>query len=255
MDGVDLAHVARGTPGFSGAELANLLNEAAILAAREGASAVQVAHVERARDRVMMGAERRGLLIDPEERHATAVHEAGHVAVGIAAPHTDPVHKVSIAPRGRALGVTHSLPERDRHLYRREYLLDQICMMLGGRAAEIEILGTMTAGASDDLERAAALGRRMVAELGMSDLGPICVKDASSRSQALLDRVEQVTGRLLEEQLARAQRIVADRRVQIGTLVEALLERDTLDAGEIRACFPLDSAAKPPSRLDVGALP
>ena len=244
MDGVDLAHVARGTPGFSGAELANLLNEAAILAAREGASAVQVAHVERARDRVMMGAERRGLVIDPGERRATAVHEAGHVAVGVSAEHTDPVHKVSIAPRGRALGVTHSLPERDRHLYRREYLLDQICMMLGGRAAEIEILGTMTAGASDDLERASALGRRMVAELGMSDLGPICVKDASSRSQALLDRVEQATGRLLEEQLARAQRIVGERRAEIGDLVEALLERDTLDAQEIRACFPEDFAAK-----------
>jgi cell division protease FtsH len=248
MDGVDLAHVARGTPGFSGAELANLLNEAAILAAREGASAVQVAHVERARDRVMMGAERRGLVIDPEERHATAVHEAGHVAVGVSAEHTDPVHKVSIAPRGRALGVTHSLPERDRHLYRREYLLDQICMMLGGRAAEIEILGTMTAGASDDLERAATLGRRMVAELGMSDLGPICVKDASSRSQALLDRVEEVTRRLLEEQLDRARRIVGERRAEIGNLVDALLERDTLDAGEIRACFPDDFAARARAR-------
>ncbi len=249
MDGVDLAHVARGTPGFSGAELANLLNEAAILAAREGASAVQYAHVERARDRVMMGAERRGLVIDPEERHATAVHEAGHVAVGVSAAHTDPVHKVSIAPRGSALGVTHSLPERDRHLYRREYLLDQICMMLGGRAAEIEILGTMTAGAADDLERAAALGRRMVAELGMSDLGPICVKDAASRSQALLDRVEQATGKLLDEQLARARQIVAARRAEIGTLVEALLERDTLDAGEIRACFSEDHAAKLRSSL------
>jgi cell division protease FtsH len=146
--------------------------------------------------------------------------------------------------------VTHSLPERDRHLYRREYLLDQICMMLGGRAAEIEILGTMTAGASDDLERAAALGRRMVAELGMSELGPICVKDTSSRSQALLDRVEEATRRLLEEQLARAQRIVGERRAEIGNLVEALLERDTLDAGEIRACFPDDAAAK--ARTKVG---
>ena len=244
MDGVDLAHVARGTPGFSGAELANLLNEAAILAAREGALAVQVAHVDRARDRVMMGAERRGLVIDPEERHATAVHEAGHVAVGVSAEHTDPLHKVSIAPRGRALGVTHSLPERDRYLYRREYLLDQICMMLGGRAAEIEILGTMTAGAADDLERAATLGRRMVAELGMSELGPICIKDTSSRSQALLDRVEEATRRLLEEQLARAQRIVGERRAEIESLVRALLERDTLDADEIRACFPDDTLAK-----------
>jgi cell division protease FtsH len=244
MDGVDLAHVARGTPGFSGAELANLLNEAAILAAREGASSVQGTHVERARDRAMMGAERKGLVIDASERYATAVHEAGHVAVGVSAEHTDPVHKVSIAPRGRALGVTHSLPERDRHLYRREYLLDQICMMLGGRAAEIEVLGTMTAGAADDLERAASLGRRMVAELGMSELGPICIKDATSRSQALLDRVEEVTQRLLEEQLARAQRIVAERRAEITQLVDALLERDTLDGEEILACFPSDAALR-----------
>jgi cell division protease FtsH len=244
MDGVDLAHIARGTPGFSGADLANLLNEAAILAAREGAASVQGSHVERARDRAMMGAERKGLVIDAEERYATAVHEAGHVAVGVAAEHTDPVHKVSIAPRGRALGVTHSLPERDRHLYGREYLLDQICMMLGGRAAEIEILGTMTAGASDDLERAAGLGRRMVAELGMSELGPICVKDTATRSQALLDRVEEVTRRLLEEQLARARRLVAERRAEIARLVDALLDRDTLDGGEIAACFPDDAASR-----------
>ncbi len=131
-DDVDLDHVARGTPGFSGAELANLLNEAAILAAREGAPAVEVSHIERARDRVLMGMERRGVLVDEGERYATAVHEAGHVAVGIAAEHTDPVHKVSILPRGRALGVTHSLPEKDRLMYRREYLEDQIAMMLGG---------------------------------------------------------------------------------------------------------------------------
>lgn len=244
MDGVDLAHIARGTPGFSGADLANLLNEAAILAAREGAASVQGTHVERARDRAMMGAERKGLAIDEGERYATAVHEAGHVAVGVAAEHTDPVHKVSIAPRGRALGVTHSLPERDRHLYRREYLLDQICMMLGGRAAEIEVLGTMTAGASDDLERAAGLGRRMVAELGMSELGPICIKDASTRSQALLDRVEEETRCLLEEQLARARRIVAERRPEIAQLVDELLERDTLDSGEIAACFPGDAVSR-----------
>src|SRR6185369_4162443 len=171
---VDLGRIARGTPGFSGADLANLLNEAAILAAREGASGVTVTHIERARDRAMMGMERSGFLFDEEERYATAVHEAGHVAVGVAAAHTDPVHKVSILPRGRALGVTHSLPERDRLMIKREYLEDQICMMLGGRAAEIEILGTMTAGAADDIERAATLSRRMVAELGMSELGPIC---------------------------------------------------------------------------------
>jgi cell division protease FtsH len=238
MDDVDLEHVARGTPGFSGAELANLLNEAAILATREGANGVEVSHIERARDRVLMGMERRGVLVDEDERYATAVHEAGHVAVGVAAEHTDPVHKVSILPRGRALGVTHSLPEKDRLMYRREYLVDQIAMMLGGRAAEMEILGTMTAGAADDIERAAGLARRMVAELGMSELGPICVKDAHAPvSQALLDRVEETSRRLLEDQLARAREIVRERRPAIDRLVAALLERDTVDAEEILGCF------------------
>jgi len=239
---VDLQHVARGTPGFSGAELANLLNEAAILAAREGAPAVEVSHIERARDRVLMGMERRGVLVDEDERYATAVHEAGHVAVGVTAANTDPVHKVSILPRGRALGVTHSLPEKDRLMYRREYLEDQIAMMLGGRAAEMEILGTMTAGAADDIERAAGLARKMVAELGMSELGPICVKEAhGTASQALLDRVEETSRRMLEEQLARARAIVRERREAIEKLVVALLERDTIGAEEIRRCFGEDA--------------
>jgi cell division protease FtsH len=186
--------------------------------------------------------ERKGVLVDREERHATAVHEAGHVAVGMAAEHTDPVHKVSILPRGRALGVTCSLPERDRLMHRREYLTDQLCLMLGGRAAEMEILGTMTAGAADDIERAAGLGRRMIAELGMSDLGPICLKDGSApHSEALLGRVEEATRQLLEDQLGRARLIVRERRAEIAALVEGLLARETLGAEEIAACFPRDA--------------
>jgi cell division protease FtsH len=244
-DDVDLHHVARTTPGFSGAELANLLNEAAILAAREGASSVQISHIERARDRVLMGTERKGVLVDEEDRYATAVHEAGHVAVGVAAAHTDPVHKVSILPRGRALGVTQSMPDKDRLMYRRELLEDQLCMMLGGRAAEMEILGTMTAGAADDIERAASLARKMVAELGMSDLGPICLKDAHApHSQALLDRVEETTRQILDAELARARRIVAARREEIARLVAQLLEHETLDAAAIQACFPGDARAQ-----------
>ena len=189
-----------------------------------------------------MGTERSGVLVDEEDRYATAVHEAGHVAVGVAAAHTDPVHKVSILPRGRALGVTQSMPDKDRLMYRRELLEDQICMMLGGRAAEMEILGTMTAGAADDIERAASLARKMVAELGMSDLGPICLKDPHARhSQALLDRVEETTRRLLDAELARARRIVADWREEIARLVGQLLEHETLDAEAIQACFPGDA--------------
>jgi cell division protease FtsH len=240
---VDLSRIAKGTPGFSGAELANLLNEAAILAAREGATGIQHTHIDRARDRVLMGPERRSMIMDEDERYATAVHEAGHVAVGMSVEHTDPVHKVSILPRGRALGVTQSLPERDRLMITKEYIEDQICMMLGGRAAELEILGTMTAGASDDIERATGLARRMVAELGMSEIGPMCVSEKVMHpSQALLDRVEETTRRLLDEQLARARRIMLEQRAEIDALVDGLLAQDTLDEGTIRACFP-DSRA------------
>ncbi len=241
---VSLSQVARQTPGFSGAELANLLNEAAILAARENADSVDHAHIERARERIILGAERKGMAVDEEERRATAVHEAGHVAVGVVALHTDPVHKVSILPRGRALGVTHSLPEKDRRLYTRELLLDRICMLLGGRAAELEILGTMTAGAADDIERASDLARKMVAELGMGELGPMCIKESGSpHSQGLQARVEEETQRLLENELRRARHIIVSRRTEIDAMVERLLEEDTLDAESIQSFFPADRRA------------
>jgi cell division protease FtsH len=243
---VDLSSVARGTPGFSGADLANLVNEAAILAARDGADTVEFLHLERARDRVLMGDERRGFLMDADERYATAVHEAGHVAVVVAAPHSDPVHKVSILPRGRALGVTQSLPERDRLMYKKEYLEDQICMLMGGRAAEKIILGTMTAGAADDIKRAAAIAHKMVAEFGMSELGCIHLcDDGQARSQTLLDRIEEEARAIVDFQLARACKIVEDRRAEMKHLVDQLLEADTLDAAQIRACFASDAAKKP----------
>ncbi len=168
---LDLSWVARGTPGFSGADLANLLNEAAIAATRDNSPAVGRTHIEYARDRILMGAERRGFMIDEDERYATAVHEAGHVAVGLAVKNGDPIHKVSILPRGRALGVTQSLPERDRLMKKREYLEDQIAVLLGGRAAEQILLNTMTAGASNDIQRAVEIARSMVSEFGMSPLG------------------------------------------------------------------------------------
>lgn len=235
---LDLQKVAQATPGLTGADLARLLNEAAILGAREGADSVTWDHVERARDRILMGDERHGMVMSEEERHATAVHEAGHVVVGIDCPNHDPIHKVSILPRGRALGVTQAVPERDRLMYSREYLEDRIAMLLGGRAAEQVILGTMTAGASDDIERAFELARRMVGEMGMSPLGPVHPgSDLSRRSQALLDRIEQGASELIGEQLERAVAIVSARRKEIELLVEGLLERDTLDADEIRACF------------------
>ena len=244
-EGLDLCWIARGTPGFSGADLANLLNEAAISATRDGADAIGRKHVEYARDKILMGAERLGFMMDEEERYATAVHEAGHVAVGLGVKHGDPIHKVSILPRGRALGVTQSLPERDRLMKKREYLEDQIAMLLGGRAAEQLLLDTMTAGASNDIERAVEIARKMVAEFGMSPLGPIHLgKPEDPHSQALLDRVEHATSEIINAQMTRACEMVDTSRASIARLVEGLMERDTLESDEIRDCFEVKAAAQ-----------
>jgi cell division protease FtsH len=238
---LDLRWIARGTPGFSGADLANLLNEAAIAATRDEAEAINRRHVEYARDKILMGVERLGFMMDDDERYATAIHEAGHVALGLDVKHGDPVHKVSILPRGRALGVTQALPERDRLMKKREYLEDQIAMLLGGRAAEQLLLQTMTAGASNDIERAVEIARRMVTEFGMSPLGPIHLgKPEDPRSQMLLDRVEQATSDIINEQMRRACAIVDARRDEIMRLVDGLMERDTLDADEIKTCFAVE---------------
>ncbi|HVG29907.1 MAG TPA: ATP-dependent zinc metalloprotease FtsH [Pyrinomonadaceae bacterium] len=244
-DGLELGWIARGTPGFSGADLANLLNEAAIFATRDNSEAVAREHVEYARDKILMGVERRGFLMDEDERYATAVHEAGHVAVGLAAKHGDPIHKVSILPRGRALGVTQSLPERDRFMKKREYLEDQIAILLGGRAAEQVLLDTMTAGASNDIERAVEMARAMVSEYGMSPLGPIHLgKPEDPHSQALLDRIEHATSDIINAQMRRACEVVSSSREEIARLVEGLMERDTLEADEIRGCFGLKTSAQ-----------
>ena len=235
---LDLQWIARGTPGFSGAELANLMNEAAIAATRDDSEAIARKHIEGARDRILMGAERQGFRMDEDERYATAVHEAGHVAVGLVAKHGDPIHKVSILPRGRALGVTQSLPERDRLMKKREYLEDQIATLLGGRAAEQILLSTMTAGASNDIERAVEIARRMVSEFGMSPLGPIHLGASDTpHSQTLLDRIEDATTAIINEQLKRACEVVSAEEQSIARLVSLLLEQDTVDSAQIQKCF------------------
>src|SRR6266496_53101 len=235
---LDFHWIARGTPGFSGAELANLLNEAAIAATRDNAAAIGRKHIEYARDRILMGAERQGFMMDHDERYVTAVHEAGHVAMGVTLQHGDPIHKVSILPRGRALGVTQSLPERDRYMKKREYLEDQIALLLGGRAAEQVLLATMTAGASNDIERAVEIARRMVSEFGMSRLGPIHLgQPDQAHSQNLLDRIDEATNEIIGAQLQRACDIVSSRQESIARLVDLLMEHDTVDAVEIRQCF------------------
>ena len=185
-----------------------------------------------------MGAERQGFRMDEDERYATAVHEAGHVAVGLAVKDGDPIHKVSILPRGRSLGVTQALPEKDRVMKRREYLEDQIAILLGGRAAEQILLSTMTAGASNDIERAVDIARKMVSEFGMSPLGPIHLGSPDNpHSQALLDRIEEATSNIINTQLNRACEVVKSEQASIMRLVEGLLERDTLEANEILECF------------------
>ena len=238
-DKLDLNWIARGTPGFSGADLANVLNEAAIAATRDNSQAVGRKHFEYARDRILMGAEREGFMMDEDERYATAVHEAGHVAVGLAVKNGDPIHKVSILPRGRALGVTQALPERDRLMKKREYLEDQIAVLLGGRAAEQVVLDTMTAGASNDIERAVEIARKMVGEFGMSPLGPIYVGDSQSdfQSQSLLDRVDEAANEIINSQLQKARAVVTSQQDSIARLVELLLEQDTVEADDIRSCF------------------
>ncbi len=244
---LDLSWVARGTPGFSGADLANILNEAAIAATRDSSEAVGRTHIEYARDRILMGAERHGFMIDEDERYATAVHEAGHVAVGMAVKNGDPIHKVSILPRGRALGVTQSLPERDRLMKKREYLEDQIAVLLGGRAAEQILLSTMTAGASNDIQRAVEIARAMVSEFGMSPLGPIYLGDPRTEpiSQNLLDRVEEAVNNIINAQLARACEVVTSSEDSISRLVELLLEHDTVESDGINECFEVKPAQLP----------
>src|ERR1700745_2857687 len=175
-----------------------------------------------------MGAARQGVMMDDDERYATAVHEAGHVAVGLAVKNGDPIHKVSILPRGRALGVTQSLPERDRWMKKRDYLEDQIAILLGGRAAEQLLLDTMTAGASNDIERAVEIARKMVAEFGMSPLGPIHLgKPEDPNTPALLERVKNARSEIINAQMRRACEVVDRERESIARLVEGLMERDT----------------------------
>src|SRR5881296_1390376 len=172
-EGVDLAVVARGTPGYSGAELANVINEAALIAARRGLKAISNPQFEEARDKVLMGVERKSLILSDEEKRNTAYHEAGHALVAAMTPGADPVHKVTIIPRGMALGLTQQLPETDKHNYSEEYLLGQIAILMGGRIAEESFLGGITTGASNDIERATELARAMVCEYGMSEMGPL----------------------------------------------------------------------------------
>ncbi len=246
---VDLESIARGTPGLSGAELANLVNEAALLAGRMGKTQVENDDFDRAKDKILMGLERKTMIISDEEKTNTAYHEAGHTMVAKLIPGTDPVHKVSIIPRGMALGVTLQLPTADRYSYDREHLLNNIAILLGGRAAEEIALHHMTTGAGNDIERATQLARKMVTEWGMSSkLGPLAY--GKKEEQIFLGReiaqhrdysehtaieIDEEVKRIVSENYERAKKLISDRKETLDRLTKALLEKETLDGPEIDA--------------------
>jgi len=241
---VDLRQIARGTPGFSGADLANLVNEAALFAVRAGRQTVTAADLDQARDKVLMGVERRSLTMTEHERTTCAYHEAGHAVVAALVPNADPLHKVTIIPRGRALGVTMQLPEGDRHTHTREYLEAQITILMGGRIAEELFLRQMTSGAGNDIERATEIARRMVCEFGMSSLGPLAYRTPGNPwetdrgvgiSEATAQRVDEEVRELVMRGYETARQIVAKNRSAVRALAEELLAVESLDADGIHA--------------------
>jgi cell division protease FtsH len=259
---VELKVLARGTPGFSGADLANLVNESALLAARQDKKIVEMIDFENAKDKVLMGVERRSMIISDEEKKTIAYHEAGHALVADLLPGADPLHKVTIIPRGRALGLTQQLPTDDKYNYSREYLIDRITILLGGRTAEEVVFQQRTTGAGDDLEKATEMARKMVCEWGMSDkMGPLTfgkseehiflgremsrAKDYSEDTAILIDSEIK---RIVTDCAGRARQMIETNLEKLHTLARALLERESLDGAEIARLLrvpPLTGAAAP----------
>jgi len=246
---VRLEVIAKGTPGMAGADLANLVNEAAVLAARRNKTLVDMSDFEDAKDKVMLGVERRSLVLTEDERKLTAYHEAGHAIVALKIPGSDPVHKVTIVPRGRALGLTASLPEVDRHNYSKDWLIGSLAMFFGGRVAEEIIFGSdkVTTGAGNDIERATALARRMVTQFGMSEvIGPLAVGDKEQEiflgrefaqrreiSERTAQKVDEEVKRLVDEAYARATQILSENRELLDRIAVALLDRETIDREDL----------------------
>jgi len=258
---VDVSVIARGTPGFTGADLANLVNEAALNAARYNKKVVSMYDFEWAKDKVLMGSERRSAVMTDDEKKTTAYHEAGHAIVGLLVPNADPVHKVTIIPRGMALGLTQQLPENDRYTHSRDYIEGSIAILMGGRLAEEIFLGKITTGASNDIERATEMARKMVCEFGMSNLGPLTfgkkeeqiflgreIAQHQDYSEETAIRIDQEVKRIVMEQYERARQIILEHRDGLDRLAKELLIRETLDAVQIRrivAGLPLDGDNTP----------
>ena len=258
--GVELRSVARGTPGFSGADLANLVNEAALIAARNGRAKVSALDFDAARDKVLMGVERKSVTMSERERVTCAYHEAGHAVVAALLPDADPLHKVTIIPRGRALGVTMQLPEADRYTHTRQYIEAQIAILMGGRVAEELFLRQMTSGASNDIERATELARRMVCEIGMSPLGPVHYRrpasawDSDGRaagfSEETARRVDDHIRDLVMKGYETARQIIERQRAAVEALAKELLDVESVDADrlkEILAVAMVPATVMPPS--------
>jgi cell division protease FtsH len=257
---VDLTVLARGTPGFSGADLANMVNEAALSAARQNRKAVLHYDFEVAKDKVLMGVERKSMILSDEEKKVTAFHEAGHALLAVRLPHADPVHKVTIIPRGMALGVTMQLPIDDKHNYTKEYLETEIAILMGGRLAEELFLNQMSTGAGNDIERATELARKMVCEWGMSSLGPLTfgkkeeqiflgreIAQHRDYSEDTAIKIDLEVRRLVDDGYTRAKGLLSDSREVLTKIAMALLEREVLDATEIKML--VEGKELPPVKL------
>jgi cell division protease FtsH len=266
-DDVDLSVLARGTPGFSGADLANMVNEAALAAARQNRKAVLMYDFELAKDKVLMGVERKSLLLSEEEKKVTAYHEAGHALVAAKLPNSDPLHKVTIIPRGMALGVTMQLPIDDKHNYTKEYLETEIAIMMGGRIAEEMFLNQMSTGAGNDIERATEMARKMVCEFGMSELGPLTfgkkeeqiflgreIAQHRDYSEATAIKIDDEVRRIIGRGYDTAKGILGGNRDTLVRIALALLDREVLDANEIKLIIEGKELPKitPPPRPDDG---
>ncbi len=267
-DDVDLEIIARSTPGFSGADLANIVNEAALIAARKNHGKIFMEDFEEAKDKVTMGIERKSLVLSEEEKVSTAYHEAGHALVAKLLPKADKVHKVTIIPRGKALGVTQQLPEEEKYTYTKDYLLDRLAVLFGGRVAEEVALGTVSSGAGNDIERATEIAKKMVAEWGMSEkIGPIAVKlreqfgePVELISEDMKRLVDREVKRILTEAYERTKEIITENFEKLENLAKSLLERETLTGEEIDLAMegkpiPEPVRKKPPEEKEEIALP
>jgi cell division protease FtsH len=245
-DDIDVSRIAKGTPGLSGADLENLVNEACLLAARFGSEKVSMIDFEEAKDKVMIGTERPSRIIGEEEKRTTAYHEAGHANVSLNVKYADPLHKITIIPRGRALGITFQLPEKDSYTVDSRFVLDKIAILMGGRGAELLMFNQMNTGASNDIERATELARKYVTEWGMSEMGPISygkkqeeiflgreISQHRDYSEATAVEIDRVVRGIVQDQMKRVLALLTERREDLVNLAEAVLEHETLEADEV----------------------